>query len=58
MTSMAIARFPSIVIDCSDPAALARFYGAMVRGTPAIASGTLVGCLAAFAGHVTVVVGG
>jgi len=30
MTSMAIARFPSIVIDCSDPAALARFYGAML----------------------------
>ena len=28
--SMAIARFPSIVIDCPDPAALAAFYGAML----------------------------
>jgi len=27
---MAIARYPSIVIDCPDPAALARFYGAML----------------------------
>jgi Glyoxalase-like domain len=27
---MAIARFPSIVIDCPDPAELARFYGAML----------------------------
>jgi predicted enzyme related to lactoylglutathione lyase len=27
---MAIARFPSIVIDCPDPSALARFYGAML----------------------------
>jgi hypothetical protein len=27
---MAIARFPSIVIDCPDPAALANFYGAML----------------------------
>jgi len=27
---MAIARFPSIVIDCHDPGALARFYGAML----------------------------
>ena len=27
---MAIARFPSIVIDCPDPAALASFYGAML----------------------------
>jgi hypothetical protein len=26
---MAIARFPSIVIDCPDPGALATFYGAM-----------------------------
>jgi predicted enzyme related to lactoylglutathione lyase len=30
---MAIARFPSIVIDCPDPAALARFYGAMLDWT-------------------------
>jgi predicted enzyme related to lactoylglutathione lyase len=28
--SMAIARFPSIVIDCPDPAALATFYGTML----------------------------
>lgn len=27
---MAIARFPLIVIDCPDPGALARFYGAML----------------------------
>ncbi len=27
---MAIARFPGIVIDCPDPAALANFYGAML----------------------------
>jgi predicted enzyme related to lactoylglutathione lyase len=27
---MAIARFPSIVIDCPDPAALAAFYSAML----------------------------
>jgi predicted enzyme related to lactoylglutathione lyase len=27
---MAIARFPSIVIDCPDPGTLAAFYGAML----------------------------
>jgi predicted enzyme related to lactoylglutathione lyase len=27
---MAIARFPSLVIDCPDPAALAKFYGEML----------------------------
>jgi predicted enzyme related to lactoylglutathione lyase len=27
---MAIARFPSLVIDCSDPMALATFYGALL----------------------------
>jgi len=27
---MAIARFPSIVIDCPDPAAMAAFYGALL----------------------------
>ena len=27
---MAIARFPSIVIDCPDPSALATFYGEML----------------------------
>jgi predicted enzyme related to lactoylglutathione lyase len=27
---MAIASFPSIVIDCADPAAMAAFYGALL----------------------------
>ena len=27
---MAIARYPSFVIDCPDPGALAQFYGAML----------------------------
>jgi predicted enzyme related to lactoylglutathione lyase len=27
---MAIARFPTVVLDCPDPAALATFYGAML----------------------------
>ncbi len=27
---MAIARFPSVVLDCPDPAALAAFYGALL----------------------------
>src|SRR5829696_6021021 len=27
---MAIARFPSLVIDCPDPVALATFYGALL----------------------------
>jgi predicted enzyme related to lactoylglutathione lyase len=27
---MAIARFPSVVIDCPDPGVLARFYGALL----------------------------
>jgi len=30
VTGMAIARFPSIVLDCPDPAALATFYGTML----------------------------
>jgi glyoxalase superfamily protein len=30
MAGMAIARLPLIVIDCPDPGALARFYGAML----------------------------
>jgi predicted enzyme related to lactoylglutathione lyase len=30
MAGMAIGRFPSLVIDCPDPGALARFYGAML----------------------------
>ncbi len=29
---MAIARFPTGVLDCPDPAALARFYGALRAG--------------------------
>jgi catechol 2,3-dioxygenase-like lactoylglutathione lyase family enzyme len=28
---MAIARFPSVVLDCPDPAALAAFYGALLE---------------------------
>ena len=28
--AMAIARYPSIVLDCPDPEALATFYGAML----------------------------
>jgi predicted enzyme related to lactoylglutathione lyase len=28
---MAIARFPGIVLDCPDPAALAKFYGAVLE---------------------------
>ncbi|GAA4108899.1 VOC family protein [Nocardioides fonticola] len=28
---MAIARFPVVVLDCPDPEALARFYGAMLE---------------------------
>jgi predicted enzyme related to lactoylglutathione lyase len=27
---MAIARFPTVVLDCPDPEVLARFYGAML----------------------------
>lgn len=30
VAGMAIARFPGLVIDCPDPAALANFYGAML----------------------------
>lgn len=30
VVDMAIARMPLIVIDCPDPGALARFYGAML----------------------------
>ena len=30
LTVMAIARFPSLVIDCPDPVALATFYGALL----------------------------
>ncbi len=30
LASMAIARFPSLVIDCPDPLALATFYGALL----------------------------
>ncbi|MFT4110265.1 VOC family protein [Propionicimonas sp.] len=29
---MAIARYPSVVLDCPDPAVLAEFYGAMLDG--------------------------
>ncbi len=30
---MTIARFPSLVIDCADPAELAKFYGALLGWT-------------------------
>lgn len=33
MTGMAVARSPLIAIDCPDPGALARFYGALLGGT-------------------------
>ena len=36
LLDMAIARFPSIVIDCPDPAGLATFYGAMLDWKPEI----------------------
>jgi len=36
---MAIARFPSIVIDCPDPGALASFYGAMLDWKVDVSSG-------------------
>lgn len=36
---MAIARFPSIVIDCPDPAALAAFYGALLDWNVDVSAG-------------------
>ncbi|HTT49962.1 MAG TPA: VOC family protein [Streptosporangiaceae bacterium] len=36
---MAIARFPSIVIDCPDPGTLATFYGAMLDWKAEISAG-------------------
>lgn len=39
MAGMAIARFPSIVIDCLDPGVLARFYGAMLDWKVDVSSG-------------------
>ncbi|HLK44222.1 MAG TPA: VOC family protein, partial [Thermoleophilia bacterium] len=36
---MAIARFPSIVIDCPDAAALAAFYSAMLDWKVEVAPG-------------------
>jgi predicted enzyme related to lactoylglutathione lyase len=36
---MAIARFPGIVIDCPDPAALATFYGALLDWKAEISPG-------------------
>lgn len=36
---MAIARFPSLVIDCPDPGTLATFYGAMLDWKVDISSG-------------------
>ena len=34
LPGMAIARFPSIVIDCPDPEALGTFYGTMLDWKP------------------------
>lgn len=36
---MAIARFPSFVIDCPDPGALAAFYGTMLGWKTEVSSG-------------------
>lgn len=36
---MAIARFPSIVIDCPDPAALATFYGSVLGWKAEVSEG-------------------
>ena len=36
---MAIARFPSIVIDCPDPGALAAFYGALLDWKVEVSTG-------------------
>jgi predicted enzyme related to lactoylglutathione lyase len=35
---MAIARFPSVVLDCADPGELARFYGALLDWKTEISS--------------------
>ncbi len=39
LPGMAIARFPSVVIDCPDPAALATFYGALLDWKVEISDG-------------------
>lgn len=36
MLGMAIARFPSVVIDCPDPEVLAEFYGALLDWTVSV----------------------
>jgi hypothetical protein len=36
---MAIARFPSILIDCPHPDVLARFYGALLDWKVEVSSG-------------------
>jgi predicted enzyme related to lactoylglutathione lyase len=33
---MAVARFPSVVLDCPDPGALARFYGGLLDWTTSV----------------------
>ncbi|WP_121258497.1 VOC family protein [Nocardioides ferulae] len=33
---MAIARFPSLVLDCPDPGTMARFYGALLDWEPKV----------------------
>jgi predicted enzyme related to lactoylglutathione lyase len=39
MAAMPIARYPSIVLDCPDPEALANFYGAMLGWKVDVSSG-------------------
>jgi predicted enzyme related to lactoylglutathione lyase len=39
MPRMAIARFPSIVLDCPDPGALAAFYGALLDWKAEVSDG-------------------
>jgi predicted enzyme related to lactoylglutathione lyase len=36
---MALARFPSLVIDCSDPAVLAQFYAALLDWSADVSDG-------------------
>ena len=36
---MAVARFPSLVIDCADPSAVASFYGEMLDWTVELSEG-------------------
>jgi predicted enzyme related to lactoylglutathione lyase len=44
LAGMAIARLPLIVIDCPDPGALARFYGAMLDWTIDVSTNRASAC--------------